>query len=481
MIALLVLSCQDKISITETTETKTIDQTTLSIDSIQLEFSRALSMAVAENLQLRELIKREASKRFNNDDEVLYQLIKNQDLGGRTVSEVLSGYSDSPEVFSKELDLVPLLTILVPTLPDFSISTWSTDHEIPFVAVRLIEGDYIPIFDNSGDMDKLSLDLIPGGPVIVVKQNERVVVNSNGLKNTNTSLSTANFSYSFIDPAFNGIEEKLKTSRHPTSFTSTDTVNASAYNIGVDWHRDYVYYGLTPDKVRGEFRPRFEEHITSFKLLGDNWYKYIVDQSGDPTIVNNSRWTDGAFEFKIAILCNPKNGVTPTIYKIFSASGEDIMEPTLTVDSRTGIHKIYRLENARGKAYNPNIPIVAWDLENYGTAWKITISEIDNDETQTYTEEVSTTYVSNFEISNKITEKVGLKYGGKSTTSSKRTLTVVQNLKSDDLGETIINFFDPIVINVEVEEGRRGDIHYYTKREINTAMVSLCIEPKTVY
>ena len=156
------------------------------------------------------------------------------------------------------------------------------------------------------------------------------------------------------------------------------------------------------------------------------------------------------------------------------------MEPSYIVYTRTGVHKWYTTSNIVSKPYNPNLELIQWNLKDYGASWKITVAEVDNSEEYTYTEEVTTTYANNFEISGTI-EKVGLKFGGSATTSNKSIFTVKTMKNSDPLGDAVLNFSDPIITNVEIVENRRGDITYYHTNEISTGWVSLGIEPKKKY
>lgn len=463
-------------------------------DILQMKFAKVLSIAVANNSELRSLIKTEALKNFDNDDDVLYQLIRGVNIGENTVSELLSSYAESEEEFKTIEESLPLLTILVPTIPNFTLEGWNPTTEIPQIAVRLIKNSEVPLYDNNGNQTMIPSGAVPGFPILVVKQNERLKVNSSSdLKSAEIYASDGKFAFNFLDSAFDGSKlNRNKEKRLMFSQTEIDPVNIEAYNSGVEWHRDYVYYGLTPTITRGAFRENYYEYITSFTMLGSSWYGKIADQTGDPKISTNNTWTDGAFEFKVTVLLNATNGVGTTIDKYFSAKGSDLVKPSYsTYSGRQGgpitVTHYYILNSIISKPYNPNLELVKWNLKEYGSSWKISISEIDNPEEYTNTEEISSTFATNFEISatGGILEKVGLKFGASATNTSKSTFSVKTSLTTDILGDAILNFSDPIIIGEHVpnsgSSGRGSEFYAYQTNEINTGWVSLSIEPKKKY
>src|SRR5690606_4422807 len=110
--------------------------------------------------------------------------------------------------------------------------------------------------------------------------------------------------YTFLDESFDGSDGNMMTPMRVGS--DIDQVNFDAYDSGVEWHRDYVYYGLTPTTTSGPYKEEYREQLRSLKFLnGQLGYQKIADQTGDPTRpdgvisagLNPPGWTEGFFEF----------------------------------------------------------------------------------------------------------------------------------------------------------------------------------------
>ncbi|RPH34140.1 MAG: hypothetical protein EHM93_01940 [Bacteroidales bacterium] len=439
-------------------------------ENLQIRFAKILAPALADNSELRSLIKSEALKMFDKDYDILYQLIKDKRVGEKTVSEFLSSYANSKEEFDAIEENLPLLTIFIPTLPNFTPINWNTSTEIPKVAVCLLTSGDIPYYDKYRNQSIIHYGLIPGFPIIVIKQNERVLVGQTKHQKS-SNLSGSKYNFSFLDESFDG--SKLDNTPTKGGYT-TDPVNIEAYNLGMEWHRDYVYYGLTPTKVNGAYRNNYSEFITSFCMLSDSWLGKISDDSQDPFLkpsianLKTPFWTDGFFEFKITVLINSTNGMDKTLTKYFSAKGSDLATVTYV---KMGF--MYRVDKVIRKRYNPNLELIPWDLKNYGMAWKFIVSEYDPKIELSETKEVTTQYALNFNLD----LKIGLKFGAGGTRTEKTTFTYKTTKESDDLGEAILTFDQPIITGITTGLGGK----YYITREISTGWCSLNIEPKRIY
>lgn len=170
------------------------------------EFGRGLSIVLEESSEARLLVKREALKKINYDYDALYLLIKDFELAkGKTLKDLLSKHINQNILDQIEVKF-PTLTIFVPTLPNesFSAETWNTDIEKPYVALEdTNEGEVL--FLKNLERFHLPYDEIPLLPVVVIKKNERIIVNktkSNLINNINgTNLC-------FIDEGFDNIRNK---------------------------------------------------------------------------------------------------------------------------------------------------------------------------------------------------------------------------------------------------------------------------------
>ncbi|MDQ1167309.1 hypothetical protein [Flavobacterium sp. SORGH_AS_0622] len=467
--------------------------------NLKREFGKALMKSLNKSKALRNLIKNESLKMFDNDYEILYQLIKNKELeSGKTVREIiLENLSDEALLNKIELNN-PTLTILVPKLPEnsFSATIWDADSEIPKVAIRLTTSNDVPLINQDGTEEIFKAEYTPSFPVIVLKDNERIILSNSATgKNIRSSL-VANINgldYKFLDDCFDGSKKTKNATARTVNSSLLDDKIINAYNIytGADvdgWQRDYIYYGITPGTPKGPFKYDFHEAIKSFALLGDPTaaYNKIADQTGDPRlpeqVVGNengpltpiSTWAGGNYEFKIRIIINGKNGVGSEVIKYFNATVEDLFDFTYVKGDRTGFLKYWYIRDIKGlKKMDLNIPIFSWDLDQYASSIKIDIEEIDLTETIILTESRSVEYASNFgvELSGGYQDyiKIGLKYGTSQKVVKNSAVQRTFTQGNDLLGDVIINFADNIIINKLGNE--------YITREYSSGLYSIAVEP----
>jgi hypothetical protein len=437
----------------------------------QAQFAKILASALGESLPLRELLKKEALKQFDKDYDVLYQAIRNKSLGSETVYELLSKNDSKNELAAIEENL-PLLTIYVPVLPDFSAEKWNTQVEIPQVAIAESEDENTPVVDSNGKITSIPPDHVPAFPTVVVKENERVVVNPpSPIQGRNAALLAHigdKFSYSFADKAFDGIHPSVEAGRTATS-SEIDPAVINAYNLKMDWHRDHIYYGLTPTTTKGNFKNNYSEFISSFTIENVVSLDNFSDQTGDPQYKkvrkkNQPMWTEGSFEFKITVIINSKNGVGTELNKVFSVKGSDLF----TLEYKKAL-LLYFLKSITPKSYNPNLELVPWDLQNYGTAWKFLVYEYDPAQQTEHFHENTTKFAANFDVETKI----GLKFGGSAAIEDKRSFMLKTTLDSDYLGDAILGFDYPVITGVSNS--------VYSFREIKTGTVKMIVEPKRLF
>ncbi|WP_018631059.1 hypothetical protein [Niabella aurantiaca] len=490
-------------------------------DLLQISFAKILAAAVYENKELRAFIKEEALTMFDNDYDILYHDVKNKYIGDGTFAEILAKYAGSPARLDSIVNELPLLTIFIPTLPsNFSPNSWNAETEIPKVAVRLHSNYETPYYDKAGREFKISKELIPGFPLLVVKENERVRISA-GQITPRALQSTSNevMKYEFIDEVFDGSKNKLRgTSSHlkstaiiigeyfgksslvkaraltgdasstvPSVLSTPDATAITAFKNNYDWQRDYIYYGLTPTIPKGKLKQNYSEYLSYFHFpyeTAAEAFSKISDQSPDPAynpIITTSQynsgsyWTDGYFEFQVDVLINGINGAGQTLTKYFTARADQLFY--LEYEPYTPIY--YRIKKVGALLFNPNLELIPWDLQSYGMAWKFRISEKDPSEERTYSQESTSTFATNFEVDVSGGEKVkvGMKFGLSSTTTHKSTFTQRYMLNSDDLGEAILTFDQPIIV---MQQGT-DNFPVYHLRAITSGWYAIAVEPRRVY
>ena len=171
-------------------------------DDAQQAFAKILSKAVYNDISVREFIKSEAIKQFDNDYDILYAFAKDKEVApGYTFRDALLNYcKDENELISIEQSL-PLLNILVPDLTfisSFKADNWDlSDEEVPVSYDK--DHNSGVLFVNGDSITYLEPNEIPDFPILVVKNNERMIASA-----TTRADGTTSYSYEFFDDAFNG-------------------------------------------------------------------------------------------------------------------------------------------------------------------------------------------------------------------------------------------------------------------------------------
>ncbi|GHH00017.1 hypothetical protein GCM10012319_66650 [Comamonas sp. KCTC 72670] len=459
-------------------------------DELKAVFGKAFAPALADSPSLRKMIKDEALTKFDNDYDVLYHLIKERPLAdGQTVRELLLGYFENTEHLSDVERELPLLTIFVPELPhnSFSADSWDTDTQIPVVGITSYKTNDVTLVDAKGEESIIAADLVPGFPVVVIKENERVIPVTNNKPSAMAKgrilQASGSLGFAFLADCFDG-SRALDTSA--ASLTPTpDPKLLDAYNIyhGTDgWHRDYIYYNITPNQPRGPFSYSYQEHIRSFTMVGDpaTAFSKIADQTGDPGLVTLGPpvggWTGGSFEFKVRVLLNAKNGLGQELITYFSAHPSELFSLRYT---RFGTSLIlYRPHVAGLVTKSLSLPLFAWDLDDYASTIKIEVEEVDITETIVQSESRSVKFATNFGIDTTIGSKVklGLKFGASLEETRTETTQRTYTLGNDLLGAVIVNFAD----NVLTGSVPASPSVLWKSREYSTGWYSISVEPKRV-
>lgn len=209
----IINSCDEEIAFNEK-QTVEEQSTTENLLFYRIEFGKILARAI-EELDLRKFLKVEALKEFDNDYDILVQMVKNSEVGnGRTFLEILKKY-DNKNILDEILSKSPLITIYIPDLVKFSPNTWDTEHDnIPLIAIRNNEEKKtIKMFNKNGEASEHELDKEPDFPVLVIKENERVMIRTSNSNNRVADQShkevieSNHFSFQFISEDFIPKEE----------------------------------------------------------------------------------------------------------------------------------------------------------------------------------------------------------------------------------------------------------------------------------
>ncbi|GHB71526.1 hypothetical protein GCM10007390_26700 [Persicitalea jodogahamensis] len=458
------------------------------MSNLKREFGKALVKSMNESKALRDLIRAKALEMFNKDYDVLYGMIADEKLeNGITVNDLMIRNMSDKETMSDLDNISPTLTILVPELPEnsFNAEKWDTSKEIPRVAIRLTKSNDVPIIDGTERI--LEWEYTPAFPVLVIKDNERVVSDKDrefSKKSTRQFLSKSGRKYRFTFDNYDKHKEKSK--RIAFFGSDMDPKLLTAYNTYLNtdgWQRDYIYYDISPSQDRGVFNYDFKEKIKTFSLVGDPMtaYNKISDQTDDPRILQNtlhptSSWTNGNFDFKVSTLINAKNGVGTGHVTAFGATPDDLFNLTYELVESYPFN-YYRLTNVELDYYyidNGGLELINWDLNEYASSINIRIEEVDNT-TTTHLQETSTVkFAANFAIEATVLKKIGIKFGASLENTQTQTYQRSFTQDNDLLGSVIVNFGDDVVLNTY---GNGSTAH---TREYATGYYSISVEPTRV-
>jgi len=472
-------------------------------DKAKYDFSKSFSVALVNEPAVRSFLKSEAMKMMNGDYDVLYALVKDKKLSsGKSFEETLAPYFGSIDKLRAIERESPLLTMFVPTLPEnsFSAEKWDSENEIPFVAIRLTTTNDVPIISPQGEEYVLNSKLIPSYPVVVIKENERMVYSGqNGYQESKAkrSLTASNgLTYKFVDDIFDQEIQILQKSdnKRTVNTSQIDQKLIDAYNtyLNLDgWQRDQIYYNITPNNTRGQFSYSFLEHIRTFRISNSdaiNAYYLLADgptgyDQNDPTLwqIRRTGWTDGFFEFRTQTLIQAKNGVGSSQINSAWISGAGLFNYTYKIEKRgswPNRYDYYKITSMTAREVLIDLPIVNWDLENYAFTLRIDIEEADLTTVIVSSTSVSSEFATNFNYEATI-EKVGIKFGTSTKQSRTDTFQKTTTLSGEQLGSVLINFADNVIISGNVTDPNPAN-RTYTIREYNNNFFAISVEPKRV-
>ncbi|OQP40865.1 hypothetical protein A4H97_14750 [Niastella yeongjuensis] len=466
----------------------------------KIAFAKSLAKALTKKT-VRELIKGEAVKQIDKDYDVLYQMVKdNQVEPNKTLADYLSGEAGSTTFTSMVDDKLPLITIFVPRLKNFSADDWDTDNQIPIVGVRNEEdikaGKKMLAFDAQGNQYEMAYNSKPDRPIVIVKTNERVEVLDGPTATTRSAIASTILyekkgkAFYFRYPDFDGrnvppyqpaSKQEATENSQPNAreaavesycFRTTDYARYDfraqyAFEHNITCARDYIYYGIDPANGvnQGPFNSNYAEFITSVRINDMATRDRLVDDM-----------TDGNMEFDLTFFfIQDKTGVN-SLKKGFSLVTDELF-----------------ITDAQNPAPNPKaytlsapVEIIPFDMQKYGDTWKIAVYEYDPGTTSSYTSTMTSTYGGNFTVSGTI-QKVGLSFGGSATETHTQTVTTTVTGTSDDLLDALHTYCDPILIEKGASSafpcgwstgGRPPRGGWGRNYEVSTGKVSFSIETR---
>ncbi|MFP5470794.1 MAG: hypothetical protein ACLGGV_04295 [Bacteroidia bacterium] len=186
--------CKKQQSLPQETITETLNNKNNSADAEQTakiqRFTRALSILVRNDVEVRHMIKSEALKEFDGDYDILFKNVSDYTFSdNQTFKDKLSKI-ESKAFFENLITDIPALNISVPV----KIEDWDAETFIPtvaFVSGISKHGNHaITGYEKSGRTINLNSAEEPNVPVIAVTLNERV--DKNGMVRPEVTDAIAN-------------------------------------------------------------------------------------------------------------------------------------------------------------------------------------------------------------------------------------------------------------------------------------------------
>ena len=480
---------------------------TSSKQEIMTEFAKALSSVVSENQDARELIKTEALKKFDKNYDILWDEIKDKSIGSCTLREAIAQKTSNEFIMQAE-EKVPLLNILFPEISMFGISPEkysSSDEELPVVAATSDKD----LMYYAGELtDEIKKGDVPAFNVLVVNENKLVEVDETATRGAKRTYKLKYETYnvtrsesdakSSLSPSL-GISDRLKEAYE--YFYKTDNSNQRQ-----ELQRDYVYYGMTPQKTSGEFDKNYAEYI-HFIEVDPNAYYLIADQGsvdgrtdamfryGDTYVTAERKksdftkeelireiWTAGCYNFRFEIVKSTEQKViveniivTPSdIWDFHEMDHREYRHSTLFRSSKYTY--TIDLQYFTAKKYYLPVPIClgTWNPKTESLTRKVIVYEEDDSAEEEFNVDYDIVKMnsSKFSGNGKIGLGVGkfnIEVGGgaedvsQNTTTIKKTVKVKRPQNSDYLGTADIYYYHPLIlgkIQIPIPLFGTTDIYY---------------------
>lgn len=485
------------------------------------KFSEILSKVTYQRKDVREFIKNEALKQFDNDYNVLYYLVRNSKISGENFRDILVSFSSEEEIYGIEKN-VPLINILVPNISFFNISADNldtNDHEIPVVVSNENTTD---LYLNGKIELKIEKGEVPDFHVFVVKENDRVDASSihfNSLTAKNNSGKLEN-TIKFLSPNFDKNNSKLKKYNTTTnrivprgeldpmliSAFGNFSQNVSSSNIAQNkaYQRDYIYYGITNKDSQGTLNQNVTDYIDYLEVNPNIYFKLALNanEKGNPSISNNEvsqekrelsteelidrMWTKGAYEFKFEVFSDDSNTSSSVIIPV---KPSDIWNFNISHTRRNGTvfrssKNTYKInpENFTSKIFRLNdmVAFTKWDISKESLHRYVNVSEVNLSSTNTQEVSYTVSKVAEGKFNGSVKLGIGsatnTELGGsgsyKEETTEVKKFVRTYNVADDVLAGSIkVYFYNPVINNIQNQN--RCDLFYYS-----TGAISFSIIPK---
>lgn len=493
LLCLVATACSDELGeVVEENGEKTFQEENVSSitdsekEAYLASFAKTLSIAVYERQDVRSFIKKHALECFDKNYDVLYLAMKDEYISGQKFCDILSSYSSKKEI-DEITTHVPLLNIYLTDFPAIGLHAEDLNEADAELPTCVSMSDSTRLFCKGTQTDAISKGLIPDFHVLVVGENSRVIINDNSGSNKSLTL------FQLKDPAFDGLVQNSnlksialsKSDVGRRAFDSWEYFNSD--DVGINqkaFQRDYIYYGITPNKQHGDLIKSVSEYIGYIKVPASAFYtisdqKSEDDPYADPYIKEPSTqryrkqyseselidimWTRGAFNFKFEIITSTQE-VANTIYIPLTPSQLWDFHIEHATKHKTWFRHTRHYYRIDADKFTPKNVILAtpadmgkWNIAEESLFRIIKIYEEDKGKEtlvqQTYemTKANSTNFSGNSKVtiglgdSTKPTIEPSISTNNSTTTKFSKTITTKWVEGSDELGKVTVYYYDPVI------------------------------------
>lgn len=519
----LLPSCSDEIVGIENDGENEIQITpVLKVDDKQecLEtFAKVLSAAVAERKDVREFLKSEAVKQFDCNYDILYQLVKDSVVGAdETFERVLTAYTteDSLKAITSN---VPLLNIYLTRTAFLGVYPEELDVDDNEIPVAVAGADSTMMFLAGASAPSLPSGVVPGFHVFVVGENSRVVVAGAQMSESANKSVSLGSAFSFKSASFDGARRsRLKSVGTIASVLGKRAVEAYSHFNGkggektqTAFQRDYIYYGITPDKTSGSLVKSVSEYLCYIKVPIAAYFTISDEKEsdasvfGDPYIKQNSwthygakpsesevinaLWQRGAYNFKVEVITSKESSASVAYIPLTPDQLWNFNIKSYYRHSTWFRHSkyVYSIEPndfyAKDIFLDEPIDLGKWNIAEESVYRYIKMSEEDSGAEVSYQESFDMSEAKSNNFNGEIKVSIGMtdvttststSTANSSTTEKNSEVVTFRKLeKSDDLGTVRVYFYDPII-----ESKLRHSTTPYKLHTYNTGSVIFGITAK---
>lgn len=470
-------------------------------DVAMQDFSKILSKALYNEPDLRVFLKEEALKEFDRDYDVFYPWIKDVVvINEKTFREIIKQYDDNSCLENIEA-ILPRLNILVPDWswidPDcFSVKTWNTDIKEVGVSYRSFKEEN-EIYANGKSQITLPAGVFPEFPVVIVKENERMI-------QTSVLSKSGTPEFAFADPCFDGTNS-IKTKGDGVvietyNFTVEETTNEVPlselpYRLGTAYaqtnnvtglpQRDHIYYNMTATQDSGVADYDYSERLYKFRFtkanvnaifddpigssatgndykLKDYWINTDNTSNIDATWYTKSQlakmdWGEGNIEMKFEIYAGDevyKQTYTLSFHDVFAVKRVYQKREENWLGANMYRHYYTKKDYLQPKWVILNQSLFTWNLKDFPTRYQIVVKEFDHSNVHSHTINKSFSYATNFsfDASLGIDVKLGWEFGISNTTSQTSTYTETYEESTDEIGSQWVHYADNVILSQSADK-----------------------------